>query len=294
MKTDKTYPKPMVIAEIGCNHCGDFDKAIEMIKKVAMFCRAPVVKFQKRTPRELLSFKQYNEPHPNPINSYGETYGAHREFLEFSVDQHRKLKETCEEYEVIYSTSVWDLTSAKEITKLNPQLIKVPSAMNTNNPMIEYLCDNYSGKIHISNGMSTDEEIDNLVNLLEKKNRTTDVVLYACTSGYPVPFTDVKLLDIPDMIDRYGSVVDSIGFSGHHRGIAIDIAAYALGATWIERHFTLDRTSKGTDHAASLEPDGLRRLVRDLEATYYAMDRKSGRLLDIELEQRNKLKWKAN
>jgi N-acetylneuraminate synthase len=294
MKTDKTYPKPMVIAEIGCNHCGDFDKAIEMIKKVAMFCKAPVVKFQKRTPRELLSFKQYNEPHPNPINSYGETYGAHREFLEFSVDQHRKLKETCEEYEVIYSTSVWDLTSAKEITKLNPQLIKVPSAMNTNNPMIEYLCDNYSGKIHISNGMSTDEEIDNLVNLLEKKNRTTDVVLYACTSGYPVPFTDVKLLDIPDMIDRYGSVVDSIGFSGHHRGIAIDIAAYALGATWIERHFTLDRTSKGTDHAASLEPDGLRRLVRDLEATYYAMDRKSGKLLDIELEQRNKLKWKAN
>lgn len=294
MKTDKTYPKPMVIAEIGCNHCGDFDKAIEMIKKVAMFCKAPVVKFQKRTPRELLSFKQYNEPHPNPINSYGETYGAHREFLEFSVDQHRKLKETCEEYEVIYSTSVWDLTSAKEITKLNPQLIKVPSAMNTNNPMIEYLCDNYSGKIHISNGMSTDEEIDNLVNLLEKKNRTKDVVLYACTSGYPVPFTDVKLLDIPDMIDRYGSVVDSIGFSGHHRGIAIDIAAYALGATWIERHFTLDRTSKGTDHAASLEPDGLRRLVRDLEATYYAMDRKSGKLLDIELEQRNKLKWKAN
>jgi N-acetylneuraminate synthase len=294
MKNDKPFSRPMVIAEIGCNHCGGFDIAIDMIKKAATFCKVPVVKFQKRTPRELLSSKQYNEPHPNPMNSYGETYGAHREFLEFSTDQHKELKETCEEYDVIYSTSVWDLTSAKEITKLNPQLIKVPSAMNTNSPMLEYLCDNYGGKIHISNGMSTEEEVDNLVNLLEKKNRAKDVVLYACTSGYPVPFIDVKLLDIQDMVERYGSIVCDIGFSGHHRGIAIDIAAYALGATWIERHFTLDRTSKGTDHAASLEPDGLRRLVRDLEATYYAMDRKSGKLLDIELEQRNKLKWKAN
>jgi len=198
----------------------------------------------------------------------------------------------CDEFEVVYSTSVWDMTSARVITSLKPKLIKIPSAMNTNNPMLEYLCDNYSGQIHISTGMSTEGENDALVELFDRKGRAKDVVLYACTSGYPVPFEDVKLLDIPDMIERYGSVVGDIGFSGHHLGIAIDMAAYALGASWIERHFTLDRTWKGTDHSASLEPDGLRRLVRDLNATHLSMGRKSGKLLDIEIEQREKLKWR--
>jgi len=286
------YKKPMVIAEIGCNHRGEMDTARELIKMAAIFCKSPVVKFQKRNSSELLSSEQYNSPHPNPMHSYGETYGEHREYLEFSVDQHKQLMDYCDEFGVIYSTSVWDMTSAKEIASLKPKLIKIPSAINTNIPMLEYLCDNYGGQIHISTGMSLEKEVDDLVDLFSKKGRAKDVVLYACTSGYPVPFEDVKLLDIPDMIKRYGSVVGDIGFSGHHLGIAIDMAAYALGASWIERHFTLDRTWKGTDHSASLEPDGLRRLVRDLNATHLSMGRKSGKLLVIEIEQRDKLKWR--
>ena len=287
------YSIPTVIAEIGCNHKGEMDIAKELIKMAAIFCKAPVAKFQKRTPSELLSEEQYNAPHPNPMHAYGETYGAHREYLELTVDQHRELMDYCNEFGVVYSSSVWDMTSAREIASLDPKLIKVPSAMNNYTAMLEYLCDDYGGQIHISTGMSTTEEVDDMVALFEKKGRAKDLVLYACTSGYPVPFEDVKLLDIPDLIQRYGGRVGDFGFSGHHLGIAIDVAAYALGATWIERHFTLDRTWKGTDHAASLEPDGLRRLVRDLNATYKSMGRKDGGLLDIEVEQREKLKWRA-
>ena len=115
-------------------------------------------------------------------------------------------------------------------------------------------------------------------------------MLYACTSGYPVPFDDVCLLEISRLYDKYGDRVQGISFSGHHLGIAIDVAAYTLGARWIERHFTKDRTWRGTDHAASLEPTGLAKLVRDLEATHLALTHKSAEILEIELEQRNKLK----
>jgi sialic acid synthase SpsE len=286
------YNSPVIVAEIGCNHRGEMETAKSMIKELVDFCKVPVVKFQKRSPRELLSAEEYNAPHPNPMHSYGLTYGKHREYLEFSIEQHAEMKLYCEELGIIYSSSVWDMTSAREVVALSPNFIKVPSAMNTHKEMLLYLCDEYSGQIHISIGMSTQKEIDALVELIDKRCRAKDAVLYACTSAYPVPFEDVKLLDISDMIAQYGTIIGAFGFSGHHNGIAIDIAAYTLGATWIERHFTLNRTWKGTDHAASLEPDGMRRLVRNLDATYKALDRKSGKLLEIELEQREKLKFR--
>jgi N-acetylneuraminate synthase len=285
---------PKVIAEIGCNHKGDMDIAKELIKMAAVFCKADVAKFQKRNNKELLSPEQYNAPHPNPMNSYGKTYGEHREFLEFTVEQHKELKEYCEEFGIEYSTSVWDMTSAKEIASLKPKLIKIPSAINNHFEMLGWLCDNYEGEIHVSVGMTTKDEIDRLVNFFVDKKRNKDLVLYSCTSGYPVPFEDVCLLEIKRLKENYGYIVKEIGFSGHHLGIAVDIAAYALGATWIERHFTLDRTWKGTDHAASLEPDGLRRLVRDLKATEKALAYKQQDLLEIEKVQRDKLKYKGS
>ncbi|MBQ7283478.1 MAG: N-acetylneuraminate synthase family protein, partial [Oscillospiraceae bacterium] len=125
-----TYNKPFVIAEIGCNHMGQMEIARDLIRTAAHFCKADAVKFQKRCNKELLTPEQYNAPHPNPVNSYGDTYGAHREFLEFTADQHRQLKEWCDEAGIEYSTSVWDLTSAKEIAPLNPRFIKIPSACN--------------------------------------------------------------------------------------------------------------------------------------------------------------------
>ncbi len=138
--------------------------------------------------------------------------------------------------------------------------------------------------------MTTKEEIDELVQLFKTHNRNKDLVLYNCTSGYPVPFEDVCLLDINLLLEKYRNEVKHIGFSGHHLGIAVDMAAYTLGANIIERHYTIDRTWKGTDHAASLEPMGLRKLTRDLHAVYKALNFKDQDILPIEQVQRNKLK----
>lgn len=284
---------PKIIAEIGCNHKGDMEIAKEMIKIAAVYCKVDAVKFQKRNPRELLTEEEYNAPHPNPINSYGRTYGEHREYLEFTLEQHKELKKICEEFGVEYSTSVWDMTSAKEIVSLKPKMIKIPSAMNIHFDMLDYICENFEGEIHVSTGMTTKEEIDEVINYFIRKSRNKDLVLYSCTSGYPVPYEDICLLEIKRLKERYGSEVKAIGFSGHHIGIAVDIAAYTLGATWIERHFTLDRTWKGTDHAASLEPEDMRRLVRDLKNTEKALRYKEDDLLEIEEVQRKKLKYKG-
>lgn len=282
-----------IVAEIGCNHKGDMGIAKEMIKIAAIYCKVDVIKFQKRNPKELLTEEEYNAPHPNPINSYGKTYGEHREYLELTLEQNKELKKTCEEFGVEYSTSVWDMTSTKEIVSLKPKLIKIPSAMNTNFEILDYICENYEGEIHVSTGMTTKDEIDKIVNYFIKKSRNKDVVLYSCTSGYPVPYEDVCLLEIKRLKEKYGNMVKGIGFSGHHIGTAIDIAAYTLGATWIERHFTLDRTWKGTDHSASLEPEDMRRLVRDLKNTEKALNYKEKDLLEIEKIQREKLKYKG-
>lgn len=281
---------PKIIAEIGCNHKGDMNIAREMIMTAATYCKVDVVKFQKRCNHELLTDEEYNAPHPHPENSYGPTYGAHREFLEFTLDQHSQLQEWCNEYGVEYSTSVWDVTSAKEITTLQPKLIKIPSACNLNKPMLQYLCDNFTGEIHISFGMTTKAEEEEIVSFFEQNGRAKDLVLYNCTSGYPVPFEDICLLELSRMREQYASRVKAIGFSGHHLGIAVDSAAVALGAEWIERHYTLDRTWKGTDHAASLEPDGVRKLARDCRAVAKALTYKEKDVLDIEMVQRNKLK----
>lgn len=283
-----SYPK--VIAEIGCNHKGEMSIAKQLIETAATFCKADVVKFQKRCPKELLTPEEYNAPHPHPENSYGTTYGEHREFLELSLDQHKQLKDWCDEYKIEYSTSVWDMTSAKEITSLNPSLIKIPSACNLNKPMLQYLCDNFGGEIHLSFGMTTRDEEEQIIRFFEDNKRNKDLVIYDCTSGYPVPFKDICLLELPKLIEMYASRVKSVGFSGHHLGIAVDSAAVALGAKWIERHFTLDRTWKGTDHAASLEPEGMRKLVRDVHAVYDSLTYKQEDILDIEKVQRNKLK----
>lgn len=284
------YKKPKVIAEIGCNHKGDVELAKELIRVAKIYCRADIVKFQKRNNKELLTEEQYNAPHPNPINSYGDTYGAHREFLEFDIEQNRELQKYCEELAIEYSTSVWDLTSAKEVASLNPRMIKIPSATNNNFELLDWLAQNYNGEIHISTGMTTKNEIDEVVELFEKHSRAKDLVIYGCTSGYPVPFDNVALLEILNLKEKYASKIKAIGFSGHHLGIAIDIAAYTLGAEYVERHYTLDRTWKGTDHAASLEPEGLRKLVRDLKATHESLTYKEKEILDIEQIQRDKLK----
>mgnify|MGYP001372380570 FL=1 len=285
------YKEPKLIAEIGCNHKGDMEIAKQLLK-VAAEIGVEVAKFQKRNNKELLTEEQYSAPHPNPINSYGDTYGTHREFLEFDISQHQELKEYAENLGLIYSTSVWDTTSAKETVSINPALIKVPSACNNNFEMLKVLRDEYHGEVHISFGMTTKEEEEQIVLFFEENNQSKRLVLYSCTSGYPVPFEDICMLEIFRIKEKFQNRVKAIGFSGHHLGIAVDVSAYTLGAEWIERHFTLDRTWKGTDHSASLEPTGLRKLSRDLKATYKALSYKQSDILDIEKVQREKLKFR--
>ena len=257
------YEKPKVIAEIGCNHKGEFDIAIEL-SNLAKDCGAD-----------------------------GITYGEHREFLEFDVEQHKKLKEHCDKIDLEYSTSVWDVTSAKEMITFKPSLLKVPSACNNNFDMLKVLRDEFDGDVHLSFGMTNRDEEKQIIEFFEETNQAKErLVIYSCTSGYPVPFKDVCLLEISRLIKEYGDRVKHVGFSGHHLGIAIDNAAFTLGANWIERHFTKDRTWKGTDHAASLEPTGMRKLCRDLKATYEALSYKDSEILEIEQVQRDKLKYR--
>ena len=285
------YDMPKIIAEIGCNHKGDLDTAFELIK-LAKDSGADIAKFQKRNSKELLTEEQYDAPHPNPINSYGDTYGAHREFLEFNTEENKLLKKYCEEIGIEYSTSVWDVTSAQKMITFQPNFLKVPSACNNHFEMLEVLRDEFEGEVHLSLGMTTIKEEEKIISFFDKNNANDRLVIYSCTSGYPVPFPDVCLMEINRLYGLYENKVKAIAFSGHHLGIAIDIAAYTLGAKYIERHFTKDRTWKGTDHSASLEPTGLKKLVRDLHATYESLNYKKSEILDIEAPQREKLKWK--
>lgn len=286
--------KAYLIAEAGCNHKGDMSIARDLIFTAACYCKADAIKFQKRCPKELLTREQYNAPHPHPENSYGATYGEHREFLELDVNQHKQLKAWCEEAGITYSTSVWDMTSAKEIASIEPEFIKIPSACNNHYEMLSWLAENYGGEIQISLGMTTHDEEQALIDLFKEHGRNQDLVLFACTSGYPVPYEDICLLELARLQDMYGDQVKKIGFSGHHIGIAPDIAALALGAQVIERHFTLDKTWKGTDHAASLEPDELHQLRKNLDDVARALESKSEEYLAIEAVQREKLKYRAH
>lgn len=282
-----------IIAEIGCNHKGNMEIAKQLIKAAAN-AGVWACKFQKRNNKLLLG-EGYYEPHPVPENSYGKTYGEHRDFLELSIEQHKELKEYCETCGVVYSTSVWDTDSAKEIvTKLNPEFIKIPSAKNDSFEIYKTLkSSDYKGKIHVSLGMLEWVEIEQLIKDLKGFFPSKQMVYYICTSSYPAENDDIYLLDLEKLQQINFSFDFKLGFSGHHKGIQIDMAAIALGAEFIERHFTLDRTWKGTDHAASLEPGALQKLVRDANIVVQTLKTKEG-LSRQELIQRLKLKGEVN
>jgi sialic acid synthase len=270
---------------------GDMAIARQFIDVAAGFCQVGTVKFQKRDPRTLLSEEQYHAPHPVPENAFGDSYGTHREYLELDLDQHRELQAYCAEKGLAYACSVWDVPSLEQITTLDPPFVKVPSATNTNLELLEAACRDFPGQVHVSLGMTTRDEEKAVLEVFRAHGRSGDLVLYACTSGYPIEAADAYLLEIRRLLDTYGDEVGGIGFSGHHKGIALDVAAYTLGAAFIERHFTLDRTWKGTDHAASLEPDGLRRLQRDLANVALALQERPEEIVEVERPMRAKLKW---
>jgi sialic acid synthase len=269
-----------VIAEIGQNHQGDLEIAKELIRQ-AKICGADAVKSQKRDVRSLLTPEEYRRPYNSP-HSFGATYGEHREALELSPRQYAELLLFARRMGIEFFASPWDTKSAELLHRLGMNLFKIPSACVTHLTLLRQIA-SYRKPVLLSTGMSTLEEIDAAMEAL----RGTEVAILQCTSAYPCDFRDVHLRVLTTLQERYGVPV---GLSGHHRGIAVDVAAVALGARIIERHFTLDRTMKGSDHAASLEPPGLSRLVRDIRAVESALGRAEKRVQECEVPALEKLR----
>ncbi len=280
------YKLPKIIAEIGCSHGGSLERA-KMLSKLAKDHGADYLKTQKRNPEESTPDHIKHKPHPNPFFSYGETYIDHRNNLELNISEHAELKRYCDLIGIEYCCSVWDMTSTKEIISLSPSLIKIPSACNNNDVMLKYIIDNFSGDIHISFGMTSKTEKDSIINNLKK--HANRFVLYHCTSIYPCPFEKLNLLEIENM-QKYREYGFRVGFSNHGYGISSDIAALVLGSEWFERHFIDDRAYRHNDAAASLEPDGLRRLSRDLKNIHSALTVLPESIYEEEKIEKNKLR----
>ena len=253
-----------VIAEIGHNHQGNIDTAKKMIK-AAVDAGASAVKLQKRDNRSLFTSAYYDRPY-NSENSFGDTYGEHREFLEFNHDQYKELQDYSNELGTIFFATAFDFKSADFLQNLNVPAFKVASGDLKNLPLINYLAD-FGKPLIISTGGGTQEDIDRVVGSLEQKKAQYSIL--QCTAGYPPAWNELNLGVITTLRNKYPNPV--IGFSSHDNGIAMSVAAYALGARIVEKHFTLNRTFKGTDHAFSLEPQGLGKLVRDLDRLHIAL-----------------------
>jgi len=284
MESHMSNRTPVVVAEIGCVHGGAMDRAHELIE-LAAAAGANIAKFQKRNPIECVSKATQDQPHPNPKFAWGGTYLEHRQNLELAIEQHAELKQYCESLGMKYSTSVWDTTSTREVIELNPDCIKVPSACNNNLEILELLTKQYHGDIHISLGMSTSSDYHKIrAYLFPYRER---VIVYHCTSIYPCPSGKLYLNEIPKLLEWK---TKSVGFSNHGLGIHADIAAFAMGANYIERHFVDRKSFPHTDAAASLVADEMRSLCVSLEDIAKALTGRPAVLDAEEQIQCNKLR----
>lgn len=248
-----------VIAELGHNHGGKVATAAHMIK-VAAACGASAVKLQKRDCANLYTRALLEQPYENE-NSFGRTYGEHRAALEFGLQQYISCRAIAGAHDVAFFATAFDEASADFLMGVDVPAFKIASGDLTNIPLIKHVA-SLGKPVIISTGGGDWSDVDRAVEALSAV--TADYALLHCTAAYPVQeFSELNLLAIVEMRQRYPGTV--IGWSGHDNGIAMSLVAYALGARIIEKHFTLNRASKGTDHAFSLEPAGLRKLVRDLD-----------------------------
>jgi sialic acid synthase len=263
------------IAEIGHNHQGSIETAKRLFR-VAEFCGADAVKLQKRDNRSLFTDELFNKPYENP-NSFGVTYGAHREALEFGREEYRELQAYAAELGLDFFATAFDRPSVDFLEDLDVPCYKVASADIRNVPLLRHLAG--TGKpIIISTGGATMQDIRRAYDVC--RSGTPDVAILQCTAGYPAAWDELDLR----VIETYrGSFPDAVvGLSSHDNGISIPLAAYMLGARVIEKHFTLNHAWKGTDHAFSLMPEGLRKLVRDLRRVPVALGDGVKRPLSVE------------
>ncbi len=259
-----------VIAEIGINHNGDIDLAKKLIN-VALGAGCDAVKFQKRTIDVVYTPEELAKPRESP---FGNTNGDLKRGLEFEIEEYREIDRYCREVKIDWFASCWDEASVDFIAQFSVPCFKIASASLTDDNLLRHT--RAVGKpIILSTGMSTIKEIDHAVEVLGKKDLA---ILHAC-STYPAYYEELNLKVIDVLRDRYGVPV---GYSGHETGLPSCVAAAVLGACMIERHITLDRSMWGSDHAASLEPNGITRLVRDIRLIEKSMGDGVKRVLERE------------
>jgi len=271
-----------LIGEIGINHNGDTEIAKKLID-VADAAGCNAVKFQKRTVDVVYSAEELAKPRENP---FGPTNGDLKRGLEFGLEEYQEIDRYCREQGILWLASCWDEPSVDFIDQFNVPCYKIASASMTDDGLIRYTRGKAKSRpILLSTGMSTLEQVDHAVEVLGKEN----LVIIHTTSTYPAYYPELALRVIPTLIKRYGVPV---GYSGHETGIASSVAAATLGACIVERHITLDRSMWGSDHAASLEPSGFTRLIRDIRLVEQSMGDGVKRLIEREIPIQKKLRRK--
>jgi len=241
-----------IVAEIGINHNGDIDLAKRLIS-VAVAAGCDAVKFQKRTIDVVYTAEELAKPRESP---FGTTNGDLKHALEFGQDEYEEIDAFCRSVKMLWFGSPWDEASVDFLEQFRVPVHKIASASLTDDDLLRHV--RATGKpIILSTGMSTYAEIDHAVDVLGKE----DLILLHATSTYPANYDELNLRAIPTMAERYGV---PIGYSGHETGIPTSVCAASLGACCVERHITMDRAMWGSDQAASLEPNGISRLVRDI------------------------------
>jgi sialic acid synthase len=253
-----------VIAEVGHNHQGDLEKC-KALFKAAADAGADAVKIQKRDNRALFTREMYDSSYDSE-NAYAPTYGTHREFLEFNRDQYRELKTYCDGLGILFFSTAFDAPSADFLAELDMPAYKIASGDLVNVPLLKKVA--AIGKpMIVSTGGGTLDDAKRAYDAIMPINR--NLCIMQCTSGYPPPHEELNLKVIETYREAFPDIV--IGFSSHDSGVAMPLVGYMLGSRIFEKHFTLNRTWKGTDQAFSLEPAGLRRVVRDLERARIAL-----------------------
>lgn len=269
-----------VIAEIGINHNGNLDTAKHLIN-VAVMAGCDAVKFQKRTVDVVYSAEELAKLRENP---FGTTNGDLKRGLEFGADEYREIDRYCKDSGIMWFASCWDEGAVDFIDQFNPPCYKIASASLTDDDLLTYTC-NKGKPIILSTGMSTMEEISHAVDVIGKDN----LVILHCTSTYPSEVGELNLKAINTLEKEFDV---PIGYSGHEKGISLSSASVAVGACVVERHITLDRTMWGSDQAASLEPQGLNKLVRDIRNIELALGDGIKKVYESEVPIREKLRRK--
>ena len=278
-KTIGTGEPVYIIAEIGINHNGDIEIAKQLMD-VAVETGCDAVKFQKRTPEICVPEEQKNIPRETPWGSM--TYFEYKKRIEFEQKEFEQIDAYAKKIGIDWFASPWDVPSVDFLEGFNVPCQKIASACLTDSELLTAINKTKTTTI-LSTGMSSMQEIDKAVSLLND----VPLAIAQATSTYPAEASELNLRAIQTFAEKYKVPV---GYSGHERGLQVTIAAVALGATFIERHITLDRSMWGTDHSASLEPEGLKKLVRDIRIIELALGDGKKKVYDSEIPIRAKLR----